>query len=1529
MELDPLRQRVEADTTAFHASMEQVKRDLVTAGDTATKSGQQITDAMRKVSAADIKPVDLEVNVNEQALRGQVQAFAQGLSEGIDQELSAVSDKIKDTLAGSLTAATTAAQRAAKDIDAALSGIGAGLDESAIVGLGEALDAAGPEATQAAAQIEQALGNVGPAATQTSNVVGEAGREIKITMAEAAASTEDAEARFAAAQRRWQQAAAGMASGTAIPDFGARLRADLEGVDDAVNQAAGAVDKGGRQIVGQIGGWGTTTSHTSRQMAFALQNVGFQVQDFVIQVSNGTNVLRAFAMQAPQAFAFIPGIGAAGSLVVSLVATVVSLGAAFFAAREKAQQATDTFADLLKALQAIGSGEDEVNKVTQAIANMNEEARTGARLKLEITAEDLQEKLDAARDRVLDTAREIQGALRAASRERAPVPTEAPGTVLGGATQIIPVLDRLRDLRERINENRASLAETTGELAVFRAAALRAFPEVADEAERVAAAVADLQAQAAKASPDQAADLRRQMAAQIEQLVRDVEQRAHIRVAVELTPVGNVTPILDPKLVQDVEDATSAFAEGKGTAFELAEAMRQLSANAKGVGLDQVARDAYTVAEAYSTLQDKIDAVDVGIAADRLRATLRGAAEAPATALTPEQLTLRFQAQLDFTDSLDALRRRAQQAPPINFRVQMEVEGLQEQTRLIEQYRGRQDLISSIIRQQADNTRLVTAAEREALDVALQRLTIAQQSVALATEERHLQAQVATGGRSLTAAQRAEVRIADIAAERGGTAALAAAPRIRRIEGERDVVASQEFVRSQRDQAEQIQLQLRYAGQQSQEYRTQLALLQARQRLQRELTPAESRAVAATAAEAGALADQQFLQTQQDQAQQLSLQLQYVGQQNEKYQTQLALLQARQRLQRDLTPGEARAVTAVAVGTGELERQNQIQGAREQVVAARMPTQELRDMAAAMALVTDISNVQNVEQLYAAFDALGRRSQELVDTLTDTAAAMRFEGAERSLDAQIAGQRVLVDLHGEQTEEARIAVQMAELLAQLDERDAEALRGKVTTYQQLVSQAQREATARQLTSEREVTQERMRALTNPADIISRQFGGGETVETRVRMREIQMRSEGRGAEFEANRDAIEQNERLMAQYELMGSLQESLSSSAAELGKTLLFEGADEAGQRLLEMLIDMQFQLAANLLVAGALRAALGGFGAESSYGAGTPFLSGGGQGTVTPIARQEGGPLAAGQVATVAEAGPEAFVADAVAAATAPTAAQLAATTGLPEADVARIGRTRGGQALLGMVAEHVEPSGAAVQMLGTSGGPELFRAPVSGTVISAPDLRMITAAIGRHGAKRSGPLAPGERAVVGEVGLELLAPGRIGRALRANRLADLAPVLRRGLGGDELPRMLGRRGPETIVASRDAEVVSNRDLARLSAHPVGAELIRIAMQAPPVVQRNPDTTREIRHLAAGTMSVGASAPAQGAPAGNNVSFQIIDQRPAGSPEIQTTRHTGADGRTMITAIVKGGLAEMHRDGSLQSLLSKGYGISPRPRS
>ena len=115
----------------------------------------------------------------------------------------------------------------------------------------------------------------------------------------------------------------------------------------------------------------TKVARSSGSGKSALQNVGFQVQDFAVQVGGGTSATQALAQQLPQ---LLSGLGLFGVLAGTAAAVLIPLGAAIFNMGEKAQTTTKQIETLvgkineLKAANAVYSSEG----IDQLIAKYGE-----------------------------------------------------------------------------------------------------------------------------------------------------------------------------------------------------------------------------------------------------------------------------------------------------------------------------------------------------------------------------------------------------------------------------------------------------------------------------------------------------------------------------------------------------------------------------------------------------------------------------------------------------------------------------------------------------------------------------------------------------------------------------------------------------------------------------------------------------------------------------------------------------------------------------------------------------------------------------------------------------------------------------------------------------------------------------------------------------------------------------------------------------------------------------------------------------
>lgn len=116
-----------------------------------------------------------------------------------------------------------------------------------------------------------------------------------------------------------------------------RATAPLKAVQDQLDRTTAATRR--------LGGQTATATKDFRKFAMgALQQAGFQIGDFAVQVANGTNKMQAFGQQAPQILQIFGPIGA-------VVGAAVAVFSAFAVAVDKSTSSTNMAADATETLK--------------------------------------------------------------------------------------------------------------------------------------------------------------------------------------------------------------------------------------------------------------------------------------------------------------------------------------------------------------------------------------------------------------------------------------------------------------------------------------------------------------------------------------------------------------------------------------------------------------------------------------------------------------------------------------------------------------------------------------------------------------------------------------------------------------------------------------------------------------------------------------------------------------------------------------------------------------------------------------------------------------------------------------------------------------------------------------------------------------------------------------------------------------------------------------------------------------------------
>jgi hypothetical protein len=112
---------------------------------------------------------------------------------------------------------------------------------------------------------------------------------------------------------------------------GGQLKAEFQSIGSEAQKTFGKIDQG------------------ARRSGAGLQNVGYQVQDFAVQVAGGTDVSRALAQQLPQ---LLSGMGLVGVLFGTVAAVAVPLFAAFGMGADKAEELAKSIKEMDEATRA-------------------------------------------------------------------------------------------------------------------------------------------------------------------------------------------------------------------------------------------------------------------------------------------------------------------------------------------------------------------------------------------------------------------------------------------------------------------------------------------------------------------------------------------------------------------------------------------------------------------------------------------------------------------------------------------------------------------------------------------------------------------------------------------------------------------------------------------------------------------------------------------------------------------------------------------------------------------------------------------------------------------------------------------------------------------------------------------------------------------------------------------------------------------------------------------------------------------------
>lgn len=210
-----------------------------------------------------------------------------------------------------------------------------------------------------------------------------------------------------------------------------RLLFEIKGVDNAtaplrkVSAELERTSAATRRLAGQID---STTASARKFSMGSLQQLGYQIGDYAVQVANGTSKMQAFGQQAPQ---FLQIFGPIGTVVGAVVAIVAAMGVAVQRSADAFGSSVDLYAQSLDKLSnavksareaidqarfgesASAFAENEIRKLESEISGINnfiaamraniESAKTSVDFESALIAKDMAEEEIRAQQEKLST----------------------------------------------------------------------------------------------------------------------------------------------------------------------------------------------------------------------------------------------------------------------------------------------------------------------------------------------------------------------------------------------------------------------------------------------------------------------------------------------------------------------------------------------------------------------------------------------------------------------------------------------------------------------------------------------------------------------------------------------------------------------------------------------------------------------------------------------------------------------------------------------------------------------------------------------------------------------------------------------------------------------------------------------------------------------------------------------------------------------------------------------------------------------
>ena len=157
-------------------------------------------------------------------------------------------------------------------------------------------------------------------------------------------------------------------TGNAVPQ--------LKRVQQQVSAVDRQIKRGNASLKAHSGQYNSTAVAANKFAKGALQQAGFQVGDFVVQVTNGTSAMQAFGQQGAQ----LAGVfGPIGAVVGAGIAIFSALAIVFEKSQSASKSFEDTIADLSSALDEYQSAARNANQSSEDLSQKYGEAAESAK----------------------------------------------------------------------------------------------------------------------------------------------------------------------------------------------------------------------------------------------------------------------------------------------------------------------------------------------------------------------------------------------------------------------------------------------------------------------------------------------------------------------------------------------------------------------------------------------------------------------------------------------------------------------------------------------------------------------------------------------------------------------------------------------------------------------------------------------------------------------------------------------------------------------------------------------------------------------------------------------------------------------------------------------------------------------------------------------------------------------------------------------------------------------------------------------